>query len=125
MRRLAALRSCPRPLLSIASPAFADASLVLSDIQVDASLRTVDLTVAAKDLPAGSGLDPASVEATVDGRRLPTGSVVAAETTETAACQPCSWWSTPAARWPDSRWSTPRRPSAASLLRRRRPSAWA
>lgn len=74
------------PLLGLgAVPAAAAATIELSDVHVDATVRSVDMTVAAKDLPVGAGLDPRSVEVTADGRRLATASVVAARTAEVRA----------------------------------------
>ena len=67
-----------------ASPAAATTSLELSDIHVDAAVRSVDLTVTGRELPKGVGLDLRSVSVTVDGRTLSTGSVVAATTTQPA-----------------------------------------
>ena len=65
-----------------ASPAWAAADLVLSDVTVDPEIRSVDFTISGQGLPAGAGLDPATIEAVVDGRRLSTGSVVAAKTAQ-------------------------------------------
>ena len=65
-----------------ASPAGAATSLELSDVRVDAAVRSVDLTLTARNLPPGVGLDPRSVAVTVEGRTLANGSVVAASTTE-------------------------------------------
>ncbi len=84
MRRIAAVAALTAGLAVISSPASAATDLVLSDVQVDAGLRSMDLVLTAEDLPAGTGLDPVSVIATVDGRTLPTGSVVAAETARVA-----------------------------------------
>jgi tight adherence protein B len=63
------------------TPAWAATDLVLSDVVVDAAVRTVDLRVSAEDLPPGAGIDPASVRASVAGRSLPVASVAAARTT--------------------------------------------
>ena len=69
-------------LVSLTPSAHATAELVLSDVRVSAAVRSVDLTVAARGLAPGTGLDPASVVATVDGRTLPAESVVAATETQ-------------------------------------------
>jgi Flp pilus assembly protein TadB/Mg-chelatase subunit ChlD len=72
-------------VVTLASPAAAATELVVSDLHVDAAVRSVDFTVSATDLPPGGGLDPASIVATVDGRTLPTASVTVDETREVEA----------------------------------------
>jgi Flp pilus assembly protein TadB len=69
-------------VVALASPAAAATELVVSDVHVDAAVRSLDFTVTARNLPPGSGLDRASVVATVDGRTLPTGSIMAGPQTE-------------------------------------------
>ena len=69
-------------LMALASPASAATELVVSDVRVDAGVRSVELRLSAEGLPSGTGLDPASVVATVDGRTLPNASVTAAAHTE-------------------------------------------
>ncbi len=71
-------------LMALASPASAATELVVSDVRADAGLRSVELRLSAEGLPSGTGLDPASVVATVDGRTLPKASVTAAAHTEQA-----------------------------------------
>lgn len=83
MRRLAAgAFAAAAGLLVLVSPAHAANELAASDIRVDAAVRSVDLTITAKGLSADAGLDPASVSVSVEGRKLPTASVVASETAE-------------------------------------------
>ncbi len=64
------------------TPAWAATDLVLRDVVVDAGVRTVDLRVTAEGLTPGTGIDPASVRASVGGRSLPVASVTAARTTQ-------------------------------------------
>ncbi len=83
MRRTAtALTAAATTLCVLSTPAWAATDLVVSDVLVDAAVRSVDLTVSADELPEGSGLDPASVVATVDGRNLSIASVMAARSVE-------------------------------------------
>ncbi len=83
MRRLAtAMAAASVGLCALGTPAWAETTLVVGDVVVDAAVRSADLTVTAKDLPAGNGLDPASVVASVDGRTLPIASVAAASTAQ-------------------------------------------
>lgn len=67
-------------LLSSPLHAGADPGLVLTELRVDEQVRTVDVTVSAPGLQPGTGLDPASLVATVDGRTLPATSVTPART---------------------------------------------
>ncbi len=69
-------------LMTLATPAFAATELAVSDVRVDAGVRTMDLRLSAQGLTPGTGLDPASVVATVDGRPLPAASITAAAQTE-------------------------------------------
>lgn len=86
MRRLTATTAIAAGyLLLTGSPVLAGTELKVSDIRVDAAVRSVDMRVTADRLPAGSGLDPASVVVSVAGRTLPTGSVAVAETSEAEA----------------------------------------
>ena len=86
MRRLAVVAAvCAACVVTLGGPAAAATELVVSDLHVDAAVRSLDFTVTATDLPLGSGLDPASVVTTVDGRTLPTASVTVDETTEVQA----------------------------------------
>ena len=84
MRRPAAVLALAAALLSVTSPATA-AEVSLSEVRVDADVRSVDLIVSAKGLAAATGLDPTSVVATVDGRALPTTSAVSATQLDTKA----------------------------------------
>ena len=71
-------------LLSWTAPAVASSKLVLSDIRVDGGVRSLDLTLTTQGLPAGAGLDPASVKAEVEGRNLPSASIEAAQSAQVA-----------------------------------------
>jgi tight adherence protein B len=57
----------------------------VSDVRLDADLRSVDLTVATATLTPGAGLDPASVNVAVDGRELPATALVAESDTTVEA----------------------------------------
>lgn len=83
MRRTAAVLAGAALLVTgILQPAHAAGELVVSDVRVDASVRSLDLRLSAQGLPAGAGLNAPSVTAQADGRTLPTASVVAAAHTD-------------------------------------------
>lgn len=78
---LAVVLTAAAPPLTAAA---AEPSLILSDVRVEASLSGLQVDVTADGLPAGVGLDPASLVATVGGRTLPASVVVAkSDTTST------------------------------------------
>lgn len=80
MRAPALLALLTATLLAGAAPAAAAPELALSDVTVDERVRSVSLRLTASDLPPGTGLDPASVVVSADGRRLPTTGVTTAGT---------------------------------------------
>lgn len=84
MRRGATACGLVAALLWVASPAVAAPELDVSDVEVDADVRSVNLVLTAQGLAAGTGLDPSSVVAAVDGRSLPTTSVVTASAASVA-----------------------------------------
>lgn len=85
MRTVGVVAGLGAVLLLAGPAAAAGPDLALSDVQVSPDVRSVDLTVSAPELPPGTGLDPASLRISVDGRTLPASSVVAsAEASEPA-----------------------------------------
>jgi tight adherence protein B len=83
VRCIAAILAYAALLLpGLVQPAHAAGELVVSDVRVDASVRSLDLRLSAQGLPSGAGLNAPSVTAQADGRTLPAASVVPAAQTE-------------------------------------------
>lgn len=73
-------------VLPLSAPAAAaDPSLVVSDVLVDAGLRSLDVTISASGLPSDVGLDPGTVRVDAGGRSLPATAAVAESGTTTTA----------------------------------------
>jgi Flp pilus assembly protein TadB/Mg-chelatase subunit ChlD len=80
MNRLVPVATALLAVVAAGGPAAGEQpTLRVSQVAVDAGLRSVDLTVQGTGLPDDAGLDPATVTATVDDRRLPATAVVAEE----------------------------------------------
>lgn len=84
MRRLLLLAVAVAVPLMAAPAGAAGGELVVSEVQVDAGLRSLEATLSAAGLADDTGLDPGSVTVVAGGRRLPATAVVAETGTATS-----------------------------------------